>query len=188
MNDDIALHGQPDNLAELLRLEQAKVPKLELIFGPWWRHYAPPGEFLQTLFTERAHCPYCRGPLGPLYVPAVDAPTPFRGRAHQDHMDPLAKGGEDSIRNAVYVCDACNYKKGNRLFVEWLQVMEPAQRAAANAIYAEKHGHPPQHFVPGQKTARLDISLAPLGFDLEVVRKLFPRPIVSGPPKPKQKK
>lgn len=182
MDNSTISPGLPDDIAELLRLEQAKIPKLEVMFGPWWRHYTPASEFQQTLFAERVQCPYCGGPLGPLYVSAADAPTPFRGRAHQDHMDPLAKGGEDSIRNAVYVCDLCNYKKGNRLFVEWLLIMEPCQRASASAIYTEKHGHPPQDFVPNSKTARMDYSLAPLAFDLEVVRKLFPRPIVSGPP------
>src|SRR5437870_4453669 len=60
--------------AQMLAQEQAKIPKLQILFGEWWRHYAPPSEFTYTLYREFGHCLYCGGELGPIYLPKEVAP------------------------------------------------------------------------------------------------------------------
>lgn len=167
--------------AEALAIEMAKARKLEIIFGAWWRHYAVPYEFPVTLWAENRTCPYCGVPLGKRSILAADVeeePT-----AQLDHMDPVSRGGEDSIRNTVFACRGCNSAKGSRLFVDWLQRLPPAFGENARRIYTEKHGHAPEAFVPGGKRARLTLPRLELGLDETVLRTLFPKPIVSGPPK-----
>jgi len=170
-----------DSFAQMLADEAAKVRKLEILFGPWWRHYAIPYEFPATLYAAHSVCPYCGGPLGPLPVLAPDGAADGQS-AHLDHMDPLSRGGEDSIRNALYVCRDCNLAKGRRLFPDWLEKLAPALQERARFIYEEKHGHGPDAFIPGQKQPRLTLPRLELSFDDAVLRRLFPKPIVSGPP------
>lgn len=169
------------SLAVMLAEEAAKAKKLEVLFGPWWRHYAVPYEFPATLYVERSTCPYCGGPLGVLALLAPDT-TEESQSAHLDHMDPLSRGGEDSIRNALYVCRDCNMAKGKRLFINWLDKLDCTRRAPVRQIYEMKHGHAPEAFQPGTKQARLTLPRYELAFDEGVLRKLFPKPIVSGPP------
>ena len=38
-----------DVATEMLASEASKARKLEILFGPWWRHYAVPYEFPATL-------------------------------------------------------------------------------------------------------------------------------------------
>jgi hypothetical protein len=173
-----AATGRTETLAALLEAEHGKARKLEIIFGVWWRHYAVPYEFRWTLFAERQHCPYC-GTL--LERPADGSDTAF-GDTHLDHMDALSLGGEDSIRNAVYVCAACNMAKGRRLFMDWLTQLSPEHRALARHIYTDKHGHPPEAFTPSTKSQRLTLPRIELQYSEVVLRRLFPRPIVNGPP------
>jgi hypothetical protein len=172
----------PQEHAALLAAEQQKLPKLEILFGRWWRHYAPPAELAYTLFCERARCPYCDGPLGAFYTPQTDDAGPTRDSAHLEHMDPLARGGEDSIRNALYVCAGCNLKKRSRAFVDWLAMLDPVRQPLVRAIYVEKHGHTPEDFKPQQRTERTVDLIRSLTFDEAVLRQIFPKPIVSGPP------
>ncbi len=170
-----------DFLAPKLVEEAAKARKLEVLFGPWWRHYAVPYEFSATLYIAQSTCPYCGGQLGSLS--SLSPENPEEGQsAHLDHMDPLSLGGEDSLRNALYVCRACNLAKGKRPFVDWLAMLTPACREIARRIYQEKHGHAPEAFVPGVKQARLSLPRLELSLDEAVLRRLFPKPIVSGPP------
>lgn len=172
----------PELLAVRLAEEQAKARKLEIMFGHWWRHYAVPYEFRWTLYTEHPVCPYCGRLSG--QIGACDSPMESSSEqsAHLDHMDPLSRGGEDSIRNAVYVCAQCNLVKCNRLFVDWLETLPPERQEKARAVYHAKHGHPPEAFRPAEKQARLTLPRIELQFDEAVLRKLFPRPIVTGPP------
>lgn len=170
-----------DCLAQMLAEEASKTRKLEVIFGPWWRYYAVPYEFPATLYLERSTCPYCGGPLGTLALVMPEATSESQS-AHLDHMDPLSRGGEDSIRNTVYVCRDCNLAKGRRLFVDWLEKLDPANRDGAREIYKSKHGHTPEVFQPGAKQPRLTLPRHELSLDERVLRKLFPKPIVSGPP------
>jgi CRISPR/Cas system Type II protein with McrA/HNH and RuvC-like nuclease domain len=162
----------------VLEAERSKARKLEIIFGQWWRYYAVPNEFRLTLYAERQHCPYCGAFLE---SPAETTETAF-GDIHLDHMDPLSLGGEESIRNTVYVCAACNMSKGRRSFVDWLNKLTPEYRAVATAIYIEKHGHPPEAFVRKTKSDRLTLPRIELQYPEDVLRRLFPKPIVDGPP------
>lgn len=168
-------------LESLLEVERGKARKLEIVFGPWWRHYAVPYEFRWTLYTAQSACPYCGGPLGCFPGDSANADPPSLP-AHLDHMDPISRGGEDSLRNAVYVCATCNLAKRNRLFVDWLETLMPIHREQARAVYEEKHGQPPERFKPGRKRARLTLPRLELLLDEAVLRRLFPKPIVSGPP------
>jgi hypothetical protein len=161
--------------------EVAKARKLEIIFGPWWRHYAVPYEFLATLYLDRSTCPYCGGPLG-LHALFTQDGVAKDASAHLDHMDLLSRGGEDSIRNAAYVCSGCNLAKGRLLFVDWLEKLYPPYRERARQFYEDKHGHAPEAFHPGAKQPRLTLPRYELSFDEGVLLKLFPKPIVSGPP------
>ncbi|MBL8517575.1 MAG: HNH endonuclease [Betaproteobacteria bacterium] len=172
----------PDDLAARLLDEQAKARKMEIIFGVWWRHYAVPYEFAHTLYAERSSCPYCGGALGPFYLPAEGSQPSFIGRAQIDHMDPLSLGGEESIRNAVYVCDACNMAKGRRMFTAWLDRLNDPHKSFARQLYVAKHGHEPEAFQRARKQSRLTLPRRELLFDESVLRQLFPTPIVSGPP------
>ena len=170
-----------DSFTQMLADEAAKVRKLKILFGSWWRHYAVPYEFPATLYAADAACPYCGGPLGPLPALGLDSEADSQS-AHMDHMDPLSRGGEDSLRNAIYVCRDCNLAKGRQLFIDWLEKLAPAHQERARRLYEEKHGHRPGAFVPGQKQARLTLPRHELSFDEAVLRRLFPKPIVSGPP------
>ena len=170
------------DFTELLAGEAAKARKLEIMCGLWWRHYAVPYEFPVTLYSERSCCPYCGKPLGPLALLIPDNNDTQTEAAQLDHMDPISKGGEDSIRNAVYACKRCNAAKGNRLFVAWLAKLPAELAEAAREIYTAKHGHPPEAFVQRQRQARLTLPRLELSLDEGVLRRLFPKPIVSGPP------
>ena len=101
---------------------------------------------------------------------------------HIDHMDPLFKGGEDSIRNTVYCCSRCNYRKGRLSFLSWLQKLEPKFQDLARQIYVNKHGHPPEVFVDG--SCRNNFGDTELLFyrSLGDVKNSYPNPIVNGPP------
>lgn len=176
-------HADPMvEVADALAIEMAKARKLEIIFGAWWRHYAVPYEFPMTLRAERGTCPYCGVPLGKRSILAANIETD-EPTAQLDHMDPVSRGGEDSIRNTVFACRSCNSAKGSRLFVDWLQKLAPAFAEDARRIYTEKHGHAPEAFVPSSKRTRLTLPRLELGLDETVIRALFPKPMVSGPPR-----
>ena len=166
----------------LLAEECAKARKLQIIFGPWWRYYATPYEFRWTLYFEETFCPYCGAARDPNVIDRSDADVGLWAD-HLDHMDPLSRGGEDSIRNAVYVCARCNLAKGKRLFVAWLDTLAPGLRERAQTIYEAKHGHIPAVFQPGPRQARLIQPRRELQFEESVLRRLFPAPIVTGPPR-----
>jgi len=162
--------------------KESKLRKLKIIYGDWWRHYCLPREFAGDIYEERDFCLYCGNKLPPMYLGANSDHGPFRGRAHLDHMDPLELGGEDSIRNVVYVCDNCNYKKGARSFVQWLALLNRKYQKLSREVYAEKHGHQPEEFKPGEPTPRCDGVYYELDLSEERLREIYPKPIVNGPP------
>lgn len=162
--------------------KESIVQKYKIIYGDFWRHYAVPHDFKNELYHERNFCPYCGSPLPPKYVSKFDQEIPFAGRAQIDHMDPLILGGEESIRNAIYVCDSCNYKKGSMPFLEWLKKLEPRYSKLAKEIYIEKHGHSPEDFKEGCETSRYDSSYWELMYDADELKKMYPTPKVDGPP------
>jgi 5-methylcytosine-specific restriction endonuclease McrA len=158
------------------------IRKLKIIYGEWWKYYCSPQEIRDVLYDERECCPYCGDKLPSQYVrdnPEFDLEI---SAAHIDHMDPLTAGGEDSIRNAVYVCMNCNLLKGKRLFVDWLQMLNPKQREISRKIYEEKHGCPPESFIPGEPNSRSTGVSYELCFSEEELKKQYPKPKVDGPP------
>lgn len=161
-----------------LAKEQSYIRKLKIVYGDYWRHYAPPEYFHTMLHDERDFCPYC----GTRFDDVI--PDPFNeSPVHIDHMDPLDKGGEHSIRNVVLCCGPCNIKKGKRSFVQWLEMLEPPYSELAKTLYVEKHGHPPEAFVEGCATARGSQELEIALYQPEdVLKKQYPQPKVNGPP------
>jgi hypothetical protein len=192
MSGDLNPRGGYCSDCHLIRVEEwkqavieerdSKFRKLKIIYGEWWRHYCLPREFAGDIYDERDFCPYCGDKLPPQYIDADSSTNPFRGRAQLDHMDPLNIGGEDSIRNVVYVCDKCNYKKGKRAFLNWLQVLKPKYRTISQEIYETKHGHSPEAFEPGVPNGRCDGVAYELCMTEEDLREQFPTPQANGPP------
>lgn len=168
-----------------LAIERRKIVRLEILFGPWWCHYTAPHELRWTLWAERSLCPYCSAPLlAPSTPPAEAAGDETTvNAAHIDHMDPLSRGGADAMCNAVYVCAPCNLAKGRKLFVRWLSQLDAVHAQGARTLYEVKQGIPPEAFVPGRPQPRRSIPQLELALDESVLRRLYPRPVVRGPPK-----
>jgi hypothetical protein len=109
----------------------------------WWKHYTPPKTWQALLRSERKFCPYCG-------VTYSDDHSPRNERtAVIDHMDPLSRGGEDSMRNAVFCCYLCNGRKHYKLFVNWLDELSEQFRSKSREIYVFKHEHLPEAFQAG---------------------------------------
>lgn len=170
----------PQELQARLDAEQGLIRKLQILFGRWWPHYALPHELKWTLYTEYDTCPYCSATLQIAADPGVQS---FEDSVpHIDHMDPLSRGGEESFRNAICVCAKCNITKGKRLFADWLPKLTEPNQTVARTAYIQKLGRAPEAFRPGPKQARLLLMRIELGFDERVLRALFPKPVVRGPP------
>ena len=173
----------PSDLQARLDAEEAVIRKLKILFGGLWRCYAFPHELKWTLYTEREVCPYCAVPLQ--IVSDLGAQGLQGTLVHIDHMDPLSRGGEESFRNAICVCAACNISKGRLLFADWLTRLTASNQEIARKIYKQKLGREPEDFQPGPKQIRQSLMRAELGFDEAVLRKLYPKPVVWGAPKRK---
>lgn len=111
--------------------------------GEWDKHCLPCW-MREHLLNERDICIYCGEKFkldesGNLCI-------------NRDHMDPIMYGGEDSIRNVVYVCTKCNIRKGDMLFAEWLKKLKPGNKDRAHKIYIQRHGYRPEQYVAGEKT------------------------------------
>ena len=157
--------------------EASHIPKLQIVYGKWWRHYAIPEDFHHTLTEEREYCPYCHTKFTEV------APNAFNpAQIHLDHMDPLQLGGEHSIRNTVNCCGPCNIKKGKLRFAEWLQKLDSGKREYARRVYIEKHEHSPEEFAEGSPVSRGAWPEMPIYSTEEELRMLYPQPIVNGPP------
>ena len=157
--------------------EASHIPKLQIVYGTWWKHYAIPEDFLQTLLDERDYCPYCHTKFSEVI------PTKFNPcQTHLDHMDPLDRGGEHSIRNTVYCCGPCNIKKGNIKFSDWLKKLPPDICKSAEQIYIEKHGHRPEEFTEGCPTSKGMWPEMAIYSTMEDLQMLYPEPVVNGPP------
>lgn len=168
-----------------LNAEEVVIRKLKILFGSLWRYYAYPQELKWTLYTEREACPYCAEPLQ--IVANLGAQGVEDTQVHIDHMDPLSRGGEESFRNALCVCATCNISKGRRLFADWLATLADANQTIARAIYKQKLGREPEEFQPGPKQPRQTLMRLELGFDEQVLQKLYPNPVVWDIPKRKLK-
>ena len=163
---------------EQIRERDELIQKLQIVYGQWWQHYADPVNFRDDLVAERDFCLYCG-------VSFKDAIEPKLGgeKVHLDHMDPLERGGEHSIRNVVYCCGECNIKKGKTRFLDWLLKLSPKQQETSRAVYVGKHGHQPEDFVEGCPQARgsLDSEMV-WARSLGDIKYSFPKPFMDGPP------
>jgi CRISPR/Cas system Type II protein with McrA/HNH and RuvC-like nuclease domain len=170
----------PQELQLRLDAEQQTIRKLKILYGKWWPHYTLPLELKWTLYAEHDTCPYCSTALQmPSGIEAIGQEEAAR---HIDHMDPLSRGGEESFRNAICACAKCNMAKGKQLFANWLATLPESRQAAVRAIYVEKLGRSPEQFQPGPKQLRLVATRLELAFDEQVLRVLYPKPVVNGPP------
>lgn len=174
---------EKENREALLKKELDKIPKLKIIFGRYWKHYAFPSEFSELLYNEREFCPYCGRNLSDQYSKNVKDSDPFRNKAHIDHMDPLSRGEEDSICNSVYVCWECNYRKGNMLFTDWVNLLSQKNKEISLQIYIDKHGFSPNDFIPGESSERSSGVLYELMLEDDELLEMYPKPIVNGPPR-----
>lgn len=167
-----------------LGAERVLIRKFQILYGRWWSHYALPHELKWTLYAEFEACPYCSTVL----QMTADSPVFENAVRHIDHMDPLSRGGEESFRNAICSCAKCNMAKGRQLFSDWLEKLPKNNQAIARAAYLQKLGRTPEEFKPGPKQLRLVTTRAELAFDEQVLRTLYPKPVVHGPPKRRQLK
>ena len=104
-------------------------------------------EHAMSLMDGRAFCLYCGTTIEKAYDWTPEGKS-ARTYLHLDHMDPISLGGDDSDMNTVYCCVACNHKKGNKLFTDWLAELKPEYREIARNIYTEKHHREPEVFRP----------------------------------------
>jgi 5-methylcytosine-specific restriction endonuclease McrA len=161
-----------------IEAENTLIRKLQIVYGDYWRHYTNPDDFYRLLRDERNYCLYC----GTSFEGAT--PDHFaQSSIHLDHMDPLERGGEHSIRNVVFCCGPCNIKKGWQPFTKWLKSLSYSCRELSRQVYIEKHGHSPEDFIEGcpQGRGSNDIELACFKTEEELMRE-YPQPIVDGPP------
>lgn len=83
-------------------------------------------ELLARLAAADGTCVYCRGSLG--------------DDMELDHIQPLSRGGSNSIENLVYACRDCNQRKFNRTLEQWLGDSEAAAvRERIAELTAECH-------------------------------------------------
>lgn len=61
-----------------------------------------------------------------------------------DHMDPLSRGGDHSIRNIIIVCRKCNQFKKSKPFNEWLKYIPEERREIVSKAYERRHRRIPE--------------------------------------------
>ena len=59
-----------------------------------------------------------------------------------DHMIPLCRGGEHSLRNLVICCRLCNARKASLPYQEWVERIEPEHRGRVGDLYELRYGMP----------------------------------------------
>jgi hypothetical protein len=136
-----------ENLPSLVEAEKNKIRRLRILYGRDWRRDTMPNDFYYTLLAERDFCPYCGEQFEPENLMRQE-------NIELDHMDPLSMGGEDSIRNVVFVCRKCNQAKKKKPFMSWMNQLKPQFRDISRKIYIEKHRHPPEDFKEGPPIPR----------------------------------
>lgn len=110
-------------------------------------HKARMHEEVKQYMDGRDFCLYC-GTIFTKHREYASNGKPIKTFLHQDHMDALASGGEDSPNNTVFCCASCNVKKGDKSFADWLGQLKPKYRKLSRNIYVEKHGREPEDFEP----------------------------------------
>jgi 5-methylcytosine-specific restriction endonuclease McrA len=61
-----------------------------------------------NLFNENHTCYYCKKPITSAYELSID------------HVVPMCRGGENTLKNVIVCCDICNLQKGKREEREFL--------------------------------------------------------------------
>jgi 5-methylcytosine-specific restriction endonuclease McrA len=113
-------------------------------------------EHAMSLMEGRDFCLYCGTRIEKAYDWTPEGNS-ARTYLHLDHMDPLLRGGKDSDNNTVYCCVACNLKKGDKLFTDWLAELTPEYREISRNIYIEKHHREPEAFNPSSNKVVITI-------------------------------
>lgn|GEM_PF-4468431 len=170
-----------DEYREHLARREANIRRnLWAAYQGWWKHYTTPVGWATLLRSERDHCPYCGGLFSDDLTPRCESAAVI------DHMDPLSRGGEDSLRNAVYCCYLCNGRKKNKLFTNWLEELPEPYCTKSREIYIFKHEHSPEAFQEGY----YELRGASTPLFLEYNEKVFKRelkgmlPLQNEPPAP----
>lgn len=57
-----------------------------------------------------------------------------------DHLNPLVLSGEHSMRNIAIVCPGCNDRKHALSYAQWIERVDPRQRARVIALYEARYG------------------------------------------------
>ena len=115
-------------------------------------------EHAKSLMEGRDFCLYCGTKIEKAYDWTPEGRS-AKTYLHLDHMDPLSLGGEASDKNTVCCCVACNLRKGNKLFVNWLAELEAKYREIARRVYIEKHQRDPEIFIPLRNEIIIEIDL-----------------------------
>jgi len=103
-----------------------------------WDKICHPSWLYTFLYNEFDECIYCGGK----FIQTVN-----KDKKYLDHMDAISLGGEDSIRNAVFVCNRCNSMKRNLMFHDWLKIIPRERKRIAHAFYQRRHGYKPNDFI-----------------------------------------
>lgn len=169
-NKNIVRRGTPRIL-----LEEKKCAKCEMVkpissFVSIYGFNNPRGKYCEdcyfliqqehaiSLMEGRDFCLYCGKKITKAYDWTIDGKS-SRVLLHRDHMDPLSLGGEDSENNTVYCCLGCNIRKGNKTFIEWLNILEPQYSALARNVYIKKHKCIPENFRPSLTEFAITLSI-----------------------------
>jgi 5-methylcytosine-specific restriction endonuclease McrA len=83
-------------------------------------------DFIAVLKRRARRCAYCDSAVFP-----SDKVT--------DHMIPLCRGGEHSLRNLVICCRRCNARKARLSYAEWIERIEPEHRTRVAALYRMRY-------------------------------------------------
>jgi 5-methylcytosine-specific restriction endonuclease McrA len=83
----------------------------------------------RALKRKASRCAYCDAAM-------------FASDKVTDHMIPLCRGGEHSVRNLVICCRICNGRKASLTYEEWVDRIEPEHRARVIALYELRYGMP----------------------------------------------
>ena len=102
---------------------------------------------LRRLVIERAHscCEYCTSP-------AAYSTSPFS----IDHIEPISRGGQNTLDNLASACQGCNGAKYNKV-----DAMDPVTKNSV-PLYNPRQHHWHDHFSWSEDYTRL-IGLTPIG-------------------------
>jgi len=168
-----------------IRMKEKKCPGCEVIksindFVTIFGFLNPRGKFCKTCFLNhqlehaislmegRYFCLYCGKKVEKVHDWTAEG-KPLHIYLHLDHMDPISRGGEDTKHNTVYCCVACNLKKKDKLFTDWLKELKPECRDLSRKVYVAKHGRKPEDFKPSSNEIVFSIDFNEVLKELEML-------------------